>query len=129
MSFFKALCGICYSPKLDNSLWQYQDGTLLLKREDYEKQNSMGVYMTGGGLPNPVLLFRGNDGVLYAIKNVCSHMRRKIDPVPGSNTLRCCSVMHSSFDYSGRKLSGPANKDLVAYDLSQKGHDILIKVN
>ena len=63
------------------------------------------IYLEGRGLKKPVLIVRAQDDKYLAFASVCPHMKRKIDPVPGQPFLRCCSVMHSTFDYEGRKIS------------------------
>ena len=128
MSFFKAIFGICNSPKLDESLWRYEGGSIFLDEIAFDKQNVVGVYMKGQCLPDPVLLYRGDDGVLRAARNVCPHAKRKIDPLPGSSKLRCCSVSHSDFGYDGKKINGPANDNLVVYSVKSENGKIQIPV-
>jgi nitrite reductase/ring-hydroxylating ferredoxin subunit len=84
------------------------------------------VYLEGRSLENPVLIVRAYDDEYMAFANVCPHLKRKIDPVPGEVFLRCCSVMHSTFDYEGRKISGPADGGLTKYQVELEGSDLLI---
>jgi Rieske Fe-S protein len=42
-------------------------------------------------------------------------MGRRIDPLPSSSKVRCCSVSHATYDYSGKVVSGPAEGQLKAY--------------
>jgi nitrite reductase/ring-hydroxylating ferredoxin subunit len=49
-----------------------------------------------------LLVFHGDDGQYHAIENRCTHMGRRIDMMPGSHTIECCSVSKSTFTYDGR---------------------------
>ena len=128
MGIFRALLGICNSPKLDESLWTYTDDEIILEESAFDNCNVVGVYLKGQGLASPVLLYRGDDQVLRAAKNVCPHAKRKLDPLPGSSKLRCCSINHSTFDYEGNKLSGPATGNLTIYPVKVENGIIRIAV-
>ena len=128
MGIFKSIFGICNSPKLNETLWHYENNVITIEESVFNDQNAAGVYMKGQGLLKPVLLYRGDDDALHAVQSVCPHAKRKIDPIPGSGKLRCCSLMHSTFDYNGKKLSGPAHGDLTIYPISQQNGQIQIAI-
>ena len=98
MSIFQAIFGICQTKKLDGGLWQLDGDTIRIKIDQVPElaQNSGAVYLKGDSLEDPVLVFRNNDGGFIALKNKCTHAGRKIDPVPGENKLKCCSIGHST---------------------------------
>ena len=87
------------------------------------------VRIGGEGLEEEILLVYGDDGKYYAFKNKCTHSGRKLDPVPGGATVQCCSVSHSTFDYCGKKLSGPAKGDLTTYPVKVEKDVITITLN
>lgn len=63
-------------------------------------------------LPDRVLVVHGVDGVYRAYRNHCACGGFRVDPVPSEEKIRCCTLMQSTFDYEGRRLSGSAKKDL-----------------
>jgi len=130
MSIFKAIFGICETKKLDNGLWQ-KDGDIIKIELDKAPQlahNDRAVYLKGSGLEAPVLVVRNKDGQFIAFKNKCTHKGRKIDPVPGENKLKCCSISHSTFDSQGNVLSGPAEGPLTIYETTRDGNNLVIKI-
>jgi nitrite reductase/ring-hydroxylating ferredoxin subunit len=64
------------------------------------------------GFPDRFLLIHGDDGRYYAFKNRCIHGGRRLDPIPGTRHVQCCSIGRSTYDYSGKVLSGPAKGPL-----------------
>jgi nitrite reductase/ring-hydroxylating ferredoxin subunit len=66
------------------------------------------------GFPDRFLLIHGDDGRYYAFKNRCIHGGRRLDPIPGTRHVQCCSIGRSTYDYSGKVLSGPAKGPLEA---------------
>ena len=87
------------------------------------------AYLKGKGLNKPVLVVRGDDGKLYAYQDRCTHAGRKIDPVAGEGKLKCCSINHSTFDYDGKPLSGPAKHDIKRYDTEESAGRLIIKLS
>jgi cytochrome b6-f complex iron-sulfur subunit len=63
-------------------------------------------------LPDRVLVVHGVDGVFRAFRNRCACGGFRVDPVPGEEKIRCCTLMQSTYDYAGKRLSGSARKDL-----------------
>ena len=64
--------------------------------------------MEGKNMPNRVLVVHGEDGEYRAFHNQCTHLgHRRLDPVPGTNTVQCCSVNKSTYDTEGTKIYGP----------------------
>lgn len=130
MSFFKALLGICETKPLDDAAWRTDNGTAVveLKSATALAENGGAAYLKGKGLARPVLVIRGDDGKLYAYQDRCTHGGRKIDPLPGEGKLRCCSVNHSTFDYDGKPLSGPAKHNIERYDAEERDGQLIIKI-
>jgi nitrite reductase/ring-hydroxylating ferredoxin subunit len=76
-----------------------------------------------------VLVVHGEDGQYHAFPNRCTHSgHRRIDPVPGEDKIRCCSVGKSTFEYSGQTVSGSAKEPLEPLTLEADGSKLIISV-
>jgi nitrite reductase/ring-hydroxylating ferredoxin subunit len=103
--------------------WTYSEGILNLDLTKLPEIGNLGgaVRIEGDVLPNPILVLLGEDGNFYAFKNVCTHAGRMMDPVAGTMTLKCSSVIcknRSTFDCQGNVHSGLAEGALTSYKLS-----------
>ncbi|MBI4965255.1 MAG: Rieske (2Fe-2S) protein [Desulfomonile tiedjei] len=130
IGFLKALAGICDTKPLDPDHWELNGNQVLVKiREIPELQSPGGaVYLQGKGLVSPVLIVRGDGGNYHCFSNRCTHMGRRLDPVKGKPEIRCCSVGHSTFDYQGNKMRGPAKKSVQTYDCHVENNDLVIMI-
>ncbi|MEJ2715899.1 MAG: Rieske (2Fe-2S) protein [Deltaproteobacteria bacterium] len=128
LDFLKAAAGICETSGLNPDRWQFDGNRATVKLNEVEQLKTPGgaVYLKGKGLKTPVLIVRTEQGDYRCLSNRCTHMGRRLDPVPGKPIVRCCSVNHSCFDYSGQKLSGPGNKPLKTYRSEVKNGDLVI---
>jgi nitrite reductase/ring-hydroxylating ferredoxin subunit len=117
-------------PQIDGA-WTYSDGTLTLDLAKLPELDDLGgaVRIEGDVLPEPILVFLGEDENYYAFKNVCTHAGRMIDPVAGTMTLQCCSVNRSTFDYEGSVIGGPAEGSLTGYPLTVEEGQLLITLS
>ena len=118
MEFFKRLFGICKTqPPLDKNAWKIQDNRVEIELSKMPElsENGGAVRLEGKGLSSRLLVFRGEDGVLRSLENRCAHMGRRIDVLPDSKKLQCCSVGKTAYDYSGNPLSGPAKNSLSVF--------------
>jgi nitrite reductase/ring-hydroxylating ferredoxin subunit len=116
LGFFKRIFGICDTkPPRDAGCWTSQPdhAAIDLKRAPELGEPGGAVRLEGQDLPNRILVIRGDDGNLHAFINKCTHAGRRIDPRPGTSTVRCCSVGKSTFNYSGEALSGWAKEPLT----------------
>jgi nitrite reductase/ring-hydroxylating ferredoxin subunit len=80
-------------------------------------------------LPDRVLLVHGIDDSFHAYSNHCGCGGFRIDPVPGEEKIRCCTLMQSTFDYAGNILSGSAKNSLVVYPLERDGDMLTVTVS
>jgi Rieske Fe-S protein len=117
-------------PQIENA-WTYKTGTLTLDLVNLPELDTPGgaVRIEGAILPDPILVFQGDDSNYYSFKNVCPHAGRMIDPMAGTLTLECCSASSSTFDYDGTVLSGPATEPLASYPVSVLGDSLVIVLN
>lgn len=129
INFIKALLGKCESKPLGEDLWERQDGVIKVKLNRVQQlPKGKGTYLTGKGLERPILIVRTKDGRYMAFTNRCSHVGRKLDPVPGEAKLRCCSLSHSTFGYDGKVLSGPAKHPITRHDVEAKKEELIIRL-
>ena len=128
-NIFKRIFGIPATPKPENpDCWSFSDGKLtieLRKAPELEKPGSA-IRLEGGSLPERLLVVFGEDEQYRVFKNRCSHMgHRRLDPVPGTTTVQCCSVNKSTYDFEGTKVYGPAPDPITTYPASLDGDQII----
>jgi cytochrome b6-f complex iron-sulfur subunit len=130
VDFFKAIAGICKTQPLNPELWSKSDNTVTIKLGQVPELQLPGgaVYIKGADLKRPILIVRGNDNSYHAFRNRCTHGGRKLDPVEGKPVLRCCSVNHSTFDFDGNKLTGPAKGPIQVYKTEVQNDNLVIEV-
>ena len=128
IGFIKSILGICETRQLNPELWNLENNRIRIKLGDVPELSQEGgaVYLKGKGLQNPVLVVKAQNDSYLAFINACPQAKRKIDPVPGKTLLRCCSLLHSTFDYEGRKISGPANGSLTGYGVELQEGDLIV---
>jgi nitrite reductase/ring-hydroxylating ferredoxin subunit len=132
MDWLKRVFGICAtSPPKDSECWDYSEGKVVVQlgRAPELYAASGRVRLEGKGLPERILLLHGENGEYYALRNKCTHMGRRIDPVYGSAKVRCCSVFRSTYDYSGEVISGPAKGPLKHYRVQTDGDRLIISLD
>lgn len=130
LDFLKALAGVSSTKQLSPEFWRLEGNKATIKVDQVPELKRPGgaVYLSGKGLGTPVLVVRDEDGNYHGFSNRCSHFGRKLDPVPGKSVLRCCSVNHSTFDYSGANLTGPTTKPVKVYRTELKDGNLTIFV-
>jgi nitrite reductase/ring-hydroxylating ferredoxin subunit len=130
IDFLKAVGGICRTEPLDPAAWDVRDSKIFIALKDAPALQTPGgaVRLDGKGLSRSVLVVnRPADGYV-CVENRCTHMGRKLDPEPDGQTLRCCSVNHSTFDYQGNKLTGPAKGPVRVYRHEEKEGNLIIDI-
>lgn len=131
-SIFQRLFGIPATSKPQTSdCWTYGEGKLSidLKKAPELKKTGGALRFEGGGLPERVLVVFGSDKKYRAYQNRCTHIgHRRLDPVPGANTVQCCSVNKSTYDIAGEKIFGPAPKPITTYPASVKGDRLVVTI-
>ena len=102
----------------DEACWIYRDSRIEidLSRAPELAEKGHGIRLEGKNLPRRILVILGEDGVYHAFENRCQHMGRRLDPVPGTETIQCCSVSKSTYDYNGAPFFGPAKKTVTTFN-------------
>ncbi len=124
MGILKKIFGICETKKpKDPGCWTFSDGRIEidLNRAGELSMPYRSIRLEGKGLADRILVVRDDSGKFHAYNNKCTHMGRRIDPVPGSSDIRCCSVMGSVFNAKGEIVSGPAKENLKQYMTVKQG--------
>lgn len=110
-SIFQRILGIAATPPpADEGCWTFSDGRIEvdLSRAPELSEPGKAIRLEKKHLPERVLIVHGDDGRFHAFRNRCKHMGRRLDPVPGTKTVQCCSVNKTTYDYEGKVLFGPA---------------------
>ncbi len=132
-SFFQRLFGTPATSKPGTpDCWTYADGklTVNLKKAPELKKIGGALRFEGGDLPERVLVVFGKDKTYRAYKNRCTHIgHRRLDPVPGTDTVQCCSVNKSTYDQNGKKIYGPAPKPVTPYPTAVKGNRLVVTIS
>lgn len=127
-TFFQRLMGRPATPLPDNNdFWTLDDGKITV---DLEQAPGLGVpggaVRLEGKIPDRILVVHCEDGQYRAYENKCTHGGRCLDPVPGTATVQCCSIMTSTFDCDGHKLAGAAKGDLKTWPVTVEGNRLFI---
>ena len=103
--------------------------TLDLDRAPELAEPGGAIRLEGGDLEHRILVIHGDDGNYHAFKNRCMHMGRRLDPVPGTNTVQCCSVNKATYDYRGAIVFGPAKGPIEVLTVTVDERKLLIEVS
>ena len=128
-SIFQRILGICATKRpSDEGCWTLDNGKIVvdLARAPELAERSGAIRLEKKNIPDRMLVIRGDDDRYYAFRNRCTHMKRRLDPVPGTGNVQCCSVNKSTFDYEGKKVSGPAKGGLASHALSVEDNKLVI---
>jgi nitrite reductase/ring-hydroxylating ferredoxin subunit len=108
--------------------WTYKDGQLRIQLQKTPELKTLGgaLRFEGKALPLRVLVVHSEDGQYRAYQNKCTHFGRRLDPVPGTNTVQCCSVNHSTFDCCGEKMNGPARGPVKTFSVEMNQEGLII---
>ncbi|MFZ5571529.1 MAG: ubiquinol-cytochrome c reductase iron-sulfur subunit [Thermodesulfobacteriota bacterium] len=116
MGLLKRIFGICETkPPADPGCWDHRDGkvTIDLRRTPELNPPHGAIRLEGRGLPDRLMIYHDPRGGYTAIKNKCTHMGRRIDPLAGTDNFRCCSVSKTTYSSKGDVLSGPGKEPLT----------------
>jgi nitrite reductase/ring-hydroxylating ferredoxin subunit len=129
-SFLQRIFGIPATPKpIDPQCWVFKDGKILIDLSLATELKKPGgtLRLEGGELPMRVLVIRGDDGKFHAFHNRCTHIgHRRLDLVPGTGTVQCCSVGKSTYTYDGKKIYGPPTGPIKAFKVKVDGERLVV---
>lgn len=112
----------------DPGAWTYAAGKLevALDRTPELAKAGGAIRLEGRNLPERLLIVHGDDGNYYAFQNRCRHMGRRLDPVPGTTTVQCCSVGKTTYAYDGQVMSGSAKEAIKTFNLQVQNGKLII---
>jgi nitrite reductase/ring-hydroxylating ferredoxin subunit len=132
MGILNRILGICSTqPPGDPACWKYAGGRLEINLALAPELGAAGgaIRIEGGNAPRRVLVFKGDDGQYHAVVNRCTHIgHRRLDPLPGQNSVQCCSLSKSTFNYKGEVVSGPTRKPITVLDVNEEEGKLVIPV-
>ena len=116
----------------DETSWRYNSGELIIeltKTPELTRPGSAARF-EGGLLPKRVLVVFDEDRQYRAFMNQCTHfVHRRLDYVPGTRTVQCCSVNKSTYTFAGEKIHGPNPKPIKTFPLEKKGDQLHIRLS
>ena len=128
--FFQRIFGLPATSKpIDPECWSFSGDKILidLNRATELKKPGGALRLEGGELPMRVLVMRGDDGKFHALHNRCTHIgHRRLDPVPGSGAVQCCSVGKSTYTYDGKKIYGPPTGTIKTFKVEAEGDRLIV---
>ena len=131
-NIFQRILGIPATPKhQDSTCWNYSDGKLTVDLDKVPELGKPGgvLRLEGGNLPQRVLIIFGADDKYHAYRNRCTHLaHRRLDPVPGTHTVQCCSVNKSTYDLDGNKVHGPAPHPIEVYPADIDNNKLVVTI-
>ncbi|MGD9212241.1 MAG: Rieske 2Fe-2S domain-containing protein [Desulfobacteraceae bacterium] len=131
-NFFQRLLGISATVKpADPNCWKYSKGMLSIDLtkapELFEKEGAL--RFEGKDLPKRVLIIADDKQKYHAFHNRCTHAgHRRLDPVPGTKTVQCCSVGKSTYDLTGKNIFGPAPAPIETFTVTQTEKHLTISI-
>jgi nitrite reductase/ring-hydroxylating ferredoxin subunit len=132
-NIFQRILGLPMTSKpVHPDCWQYSEAklTIDLTKTPELKNNGGAIRLEGNNLPLRILVIAGDDGQYHAFHNRCSHLgHRRLDPVPETVTVQCCSVNKSTYDLNGKIIYGPAPNPIKVFSVSRDGERLSIMIN
>ncbi len=86
------------------------------------KNNTSKVFKFGS---EPAILIRTADGQYRALSAVCTHLSCTVQYRSDTHQI-WCPCHNGIYDMSGRNVSGPPPRPLVAYEVHVQGDDIVV---
>ena len=132
MGLFKKILGICDTqPPIDPTCCAIEEGKAVvdISKAPELSETGGGFRLEMKGLSKKILVFRGDDDKYYAVQNKCTHTGgRRLDPIAGTSTVKCCSIGGSTFDYSGKRLAGLAKKPITILETKEEDGKLIIEL-
>ena len=131
-NIFQRIFGIpATSRPIDPDCWSYSDGklTIALKKTPELEKPGGSIRLEGGNLSERILVVLGEDEKYHAFQNRCTHLgHRRLDHVPGTNTVQCCSMNKSTYDLDGKNIFGPAPKPITTFPIHTDEDKLVVTI-
>jgi len=131
-SLWQRIFGIPATHKPGNEKgWHYESGILTIDLTATQELTQPGTALRfeGGNLPQRVLVVCSEDGGYKAFHNRCTHMgHRRLDYVPGTDTVQCCSINKSTYTFAGKKIHGPNRKPVETFLVEKQENNLIIQI-
>jgi nitrite reductase/ring-hydroxylating ferredoxin subunit len=132
-SIWQRIFGISATDKpQDENGWHYESGKLIISLERIRELTQPGtaVRFEGKNLLERILVVFGEDKQYRAYQNRCTHIgHRRLDYVPGTQTVQCCSVNKSTYSVDGIKIYGPAPRPIKSYPVEVTEKELHVKIS
>lgn len=132
-NIFQRFFGVSATREPENKdSWEYKNGKLVISLDKVPELKKRGgaIRLEGSGLPVRVLVVLGDNGDYRAYRNQCTHFgHRRLDPVPGTNTIQCCSLNKSTFDSKGKHIFGPAPHSIESYPVEEDQKYLIVSIS
>jgi len=114
----------------DDGCWEVSGRKLLIDLNRVPELSKPGgaIRLEGKNLHDRVLVIRADDGTFRSFRNRCRHMGRRLDPVPGTETVQCCSVSKTTYSYDGQVLYGPAKEPVNTFPVEVIDNKLVISL-
>jgi nitrite reductase/ring-hydroxylating ferredoxin subunit len=118
-------------PKMSDC-WSYEAGkiTIDLTKSPELQVPGGALRLEGSNLPVRVLVVYSENHGYRAYLNKCTHIgHRRLDPVPGTDTVQCCSINKSIFESGGDKISGPASHSVITFPVEKDQDNLVVLIS
>lgn len=115
----------------ETNCWEFEDGKLTITLDAAPELQTPGgaIRLEGRALPLRVLVVFGEDRQYRAYHNKCTHFgHRRLDPIPGTDRVQCCSINKSIFDSGGENISGPAGHSIKRFPVEQDQDKLIVLI-
>jgi nitrite reductase/ring-hydroxylating ferredoxin subunit len=132
-SIWQRIFGISATGKpQDENGWRYESGQLIISLDQIPELTRPGtaVRFEGKSLPVKILVVFGEEKQYRVFHNRCTHLgHRRLDYVPGTETVQCCSVGKSTYTFDGDKIHGPAPQSIRTFPVEVGERELRITIS
>jgi len=130
-NIFQRIFGIpATKPPADADCCNYTDGKLVIDLNKVPELSEPygAVHLKGDNLPGRLLVILDGTGNFRAFENKCEHADRKLDPVPGTETIQCSSMGQTTYNYDRNVLSGSAENPVKNFNVSKENVTLIMEL-
>ncbi|GJQ61317.1 MAG: hypothetical protein SCALA702_03700 [Melioribacteraceae bacterium] len=118
-NIFQRLFGLCITKLPDNPhCWKVVENKLQIDLQKAPELSKPGSALRFENENRKILVVHFENDTYAAYNNECLHAKRRLDPVPGTETVQCCSVGTATYDKSGKVLCGEVEGNLKTFDVT-----------